>query len=324
MKINTLNKTITKGVFLASCFAALSLTSLQADDYLANAGQKFTFNDIIDTTGGSIGAFDGGRLTFNNAMLYKVADVRVESSFAENAMIDFVNSTVYADQIAIGENSVGTQSILLENSSLYVANTLAIGRHAQFLSVDSNLKADIVGLSPINSGMHLQNTNFVGSIVDLEYVWFHGKNNTWKVTDYTGVGYLEINSETSLTLEYNINWHYVVYFETVFIAHDSELTLNIGLDEIFTDEMLSNCDGIFYWNIFDSVSTSAYWGPGTFGDGSLNVNILTSNSNYKWDVVHIEADVYEFSNFEKIPEPSTYAMIFGVLALGLAIYRRRK
>jgi len=304
-----------------SCFAGLSLTQLQAADYVANTGQHYIYNNIIDT-GSNIDAFNGGRLDFNSSTFYD-ASLSVSSNTAES-WIGVFDSTVYADRVLIVGDGVYSQGIAFENSSLYVTNDIIIGQRGSFNMFNGNLKANVSGFNWLNrGGMHLQDSNFEGTVQGLEHMSVAG-TSTWKITGYSSLSNLDIYSEGSLTIEFDLaDEHGIIHLGNLYIHDDATLTLNISLSDIFIEQMISWGDyGSSY--IFNAITTSNYWEPGTFGDGSLNINMLTSNSNYKWDVTHLGDDFYEFSNFEKIPEPSTYAMIFGVLALGLAIYRRRK
>ena len=51
---------------------------------------------------------------------------------------------------------------------------------------------------------------------------------------------------------------------------------------------------------------------------------LDTAIDYADEIASIMVDGFSSYAFSQIPEPSTYAAILGVLALGLAVYRRRK
>ena len=61
------------------------------------------------------------------------------------------------------------------------------------------------------------------------------------------------------------------------------------------------------------------------GDGDITYSFKTSNDQGStWDITNNGDGTFDISNINIIPEPSTYALIFGLLALGFAIYRKRK
>jgi len=61
------------------------------------------------------------------------------------------------------------------------------------------------------------------------------------------------------------------------------------------------------------------------GDGDITYIYKTSNDEGStWDIVNHGDGTFDISNINIIPEPSTYALIFGLLALTFATYRRRK
>ena len=53
-----------------------------------------------------------------------------------------------------------------------------------------------------------------------------------------------------------------------------------------------------------------------------NEQIIISNGTRKFEAIVNENHIASISS--EIPEPSTYAIIFGIMALGFAIYRRQK
>jgi len=61
------------------------------------------------------------------------------------------------------------------------------------------------------------------------------------------------------------------------------------------------------------------------GAGDITYTFKTSNDEGStWDIVNHGDGTFDISNINIIPEPSTYAVIFGLLALAFATYRKRK
>ena len=58
-----------------------------------------------------------------------------------------------------------------------------------------------------------------------------------------------------------------------------------------------------------------------------NINYIVLGQNKEgstWDAINNGDGSYTINNINVVPEPSTYAVIFGVLALALSVYRKRK
>jgi len=96
-------------------------------------------------------------------------------------------------------------------------------------------------------------------------------------------------------------------FETLTLVGDfTETSNSISLDAIFGDTT--------------GVVLSA------FEDNTTALTVIDSNGQ-EWTTENLsfnESNSVSFDLGTAIPEPSTYALIFGVLALGFVVYRRRK
>jgi len=87
---------------------------------------------------------------------------------------------------------------------------------------------------------------------------------------------------------------------------------NDFLEEVLASGLMDNLDASIVTSFLD-------------GDGDITYTFATSNDEGStWDIVDYGDGTFDISNINIIPEPSTYALILGVLTLGLAIYRRRK
>ena len=79
------------------------------------------------------------------------------------------------------------------------------------------------------------------------------------------------------------------------------------------EQVCSRCVFIFYFSIFHKAD-GGQWGK------------ANDISNVSYDGEYLSFVVSSFSSYgyAAVPEPSTYAAIFGVIALGFVAYRRRK
>lgn len=93
------------------------------------------------------------------------------------------------------------------------------------------------------------------------------------------------------------------------------------------------------WSSFNSNSEWAAMIEGAWVDLTYNSTTTFEGANGIYNITLTEYDSFrsdkyensrwveytlEFTSFNPIPEPSTYAAVFGALALGFAMYRRRK
>ena len=61
---------------------------------------------------------------------------------------------------------------------------------------------------------------------------------------------------------------------------------------------------------------------GTSESGLEKVNVITRNEGDTWNIYFEDGTL--MIAYTAVPEPATYAAIFGALVLGLAIYKRQK
>jgi len=315
MKINTLNKTITKGVFLASCFAALSLSSLQAADFFADSGEYFNHDYINVPEGGSIRAFNGGALYFSNSTLGSDSNRFVISSTNDlyqigSSGVYFSGSTIFADSVSVDslDRYEHANTIDIESSTLNVRGDINISNNAYMNVYSSNINANITGDN--SGGINIGNSNINGTINNIDNAYFSG-SNTWKTVGSSSLEYITVASYSDLTVDfYKTSEADTLYFGNIY----GYIQLNMNFTDEFIEEIIAD-GGSYLFNIFDTI----------VGDSSsIGWTMETSNGKYTWEVRGVSHGNYVLDNIIMIPEPSTYAMIFGALALGLAIYRRRK
>ena len=143
---------------------------------------------------------------------------------------------------------------------------------------------------------------------------------TWNTTGYSKVDSLVLDG-ANLNFEFSGAYDRIV---ATSLSFGDENNISISLSEWFADEIFydfdGDFDGEFTFNIDQTINGAAA------GDVEANsqLDIATGNSAYTWEVESLGSGDYRLYNFREIPEPATYAAIFGALALAFAAYRRRK
>ena len=95
---------------------------------------------------------------------------------------------------------------------------------------------------------------------------------------------------------------------------------NNQIEVTFTDDLLHVVGDTYDFDITSTIVSSI-----TDGSGSIDFVLKDRNEGGStWDIIDLGGGYYRIENIHIIPEPATYVMIFGVLALGFAVYRRRK
>ena len=310
MKINILNKTLIKSVALASCFAALSLSSAQAADIFYADGQDPTLHDqfVNATEGGLIHAHNGGRIDITDSILGSESGrftIIADDNNGQVSWVSLYKTTIYADNISINsEKHLSQNYVFLMDSDVNVSNGIHISNNGRLELEDSNLKGTIHGYS--NSKLLVINSNIDGRILNLSDAEFNG-SNTWK-----SVGSSKINNLIS-SGDLTVDFYITDDFDTLSL---SNVTGDVSVIVNFTDEFIEQyLESYYSFNMFATI----------VGDiSNVNWDVAYSNGHYSWDVRSPSNGSFVIENITVIPEPSTYAMIFGILALGLAIYRKRK
>jgi len=324
MKINILNKTLIKSVALASCFAALSLSSAQAADFYAGPYQNYTHNGIIAPEGGSIHAFSSSSLTFNNSMLGSssggkfniLCDNDYYNGNSNAARVYFNDSTVYANDILLTAVEYSFVSRMdLNNTNLYVSDRITLETQAIFTVINSNVVADIYGYGAYENRIELTGSNITGHLVGSIELWSYDTASFWTSIGSSYINSIELSNGGSLYVDFVMNGGLAKF--SVDAIYGGIVDVYVNFTDAFIEHIIGYEGGSFGFNIFDTIvgdTDNMYW------------DIVQTNGNYSWSVTEQSAGYYVIYDITAnvIPEPSTYAAIFGVLALGFAIYRRRK
>jgi len=319
MKINITHNKLTKSLLLASAAMALSLSSAHAANYIVSENNTQIFSDITDLSGGNISVGNDASIWLRDSTFgtdssrFTVSVGSRPTAYASIATFDMNATTIYADYVNLDTESI--PAIQLANgSNLFVANDIGNYVHNCYMYISDYSKIIAPKISVDAITMWDSYGSFEGHITQLNLY-----SSTWR----TPVGsYIDELYMQSSTVDFVINSATdKVTFYDVCIEEDNNY-FNFSFSESFIESIVNGA-GYYQFQAYDTIVLSA----GNFGDGSYEYAVSDSNEKYSWTVTY-DIDycvgLYRIDNIVAIPEPSTYATIFGAVALGLAIYRRRK
>jgi len=318
MKINITHNKITKSLLLASAFTALSFSSAFAGNYIVPENSSQNFSNITDLSGGIISAGNASTLRFTNSTLGTSSSrfttsvgARPDTHVASQSTLDLVNSTVYADYLHISPE-VNVQ-VQLTNSNLYVGNSIRNYLHTGIVYVYDGSKL----IAPEITVDYIVIDGSYGEFKSESVRILLANNSIWRTFGGTYVDELS-SYDSAVEFVFNSAADTMTILE---FDYDGDFNFNFDFTESFI-ETIANGTGYFEWTFYDVVNGVGYI-------SEEEVSASASNSMYTWTVTKglgfgDDSRYFRIDNFVLIPEPSTYALIFGTLALGLAIYRRRK
>jgi len=335
MKINLTQK-LSKSLLLASATLVLSLSSAQAGIYTSPENGSNSYTNITDLSGGSIIVGSAGTLTFSDSTLGTSSSrfsfaVAPKISVSGSQTFDMRNTVLYVDAMDFSQASASTAIKLYQNSMLHSTVNINVNGYETFYIDNSTLYAPRVDCY----SMRLSNNStatFEGHLTDMQI----NSGSTWNSLSGTYVSNVALYNSTWGITEYAFASNVTLADSKIEILLDSpyasalsitDLTLS-GINTLrydFTDDFIETLIADYsddYPFVFSVIY--AFTIVSTYGDGTWSYDIASSSDSYTWTVTDLGYGNYRFTDFVVIPEPSTYALIFGALALGLAIYRRRK
>jgi len=304
MKINLLHKKLSKSLLLALAISVLSFSSVYATDFIVPDWGDVSFSNRTEASG-TIQLGVGAILGFNNSTLGNDAGGRFTVTMNDSRIDLNSSSTLYVDNFS----STGSNTIVLW-SSIFAADNSVLGVNELRLYGNSIFKA----------------TTFTGYSIELDdsaRIEFAANVNS--IATYSSTSsWISKGSSTVNTLYASdgINIEFLMTSATDTLNIGNFYTANTNDIQIgFTDEFIESIAagaGYFDFDAYDTVVISSITGGGHVGH-----SVRDYSDSYTWTLTDFGDGTYRISDIV-IPEPSTYAVIFGVLALGLAIYRRRK
>lgn len=304
------------------------------------ANANFTYN----ITGGSITSLDLGYYSYNMRGYYKkftgdlTADVsncyikqiypnfnsdvftgNVYINIHEGAEIEkistpYVNSHIGTTNLYMDGGKVGNATFTDESTITLVGNTAeatSIGASKIYIGTDSQAYSGTVSSSVVGDEVYISKN----SVLTTNSISYSRDGSKLYVDDnasviFTGGMSYTRGQEWNVSSSANIS---VIDNKTVKLDFGSNFTLNILLAEDFDATSLNLSD------IFEDTITFV----GTMDE--TNFSLLDHNGNKLegFELTKDETGSYIINNIV-VPEPATYAAIFGALALAFAAYRRRK
>lgn len=239
----------------------------------------------------------------------------------------------------VSETNTSTSANLLINAS-NPANKISIGGYVCGIMNDGHERTEKVSIIFTGNGENLDFTGTVSSIQADSYssstTWyasanervisfgsgedafvgqFNGTINNGKIAGQNQFNELKIGKDSSVkfTQDFDLNVDTLSIFSNAEVLGNATITVDDALN-IFISDSFSGTDLVF--ELGESIVLSA--------ESQSNVSILHEDGSlfdgaeFAYDPI---TNSFAISN---IPESSTYASIFGALALAFAAYRRRK
>jgi len=314
MKINSLKKSIIKKATIAFALASLSISTAQATDFIYESPSDDIRVEYASENSGNIRVSAGARLGFYQSTLgYSGGSFEVVVTHGGVFML--ARSTLNASNIFTHDAGgiyidysdvfVGYAGVFDESSgSIYNLNASKLISEGG-IAVGA-INADYGSYVEAEYGVQLSSLHLTdGSIL---------KTNTQA---YIGAAVLSGGALIDFTIttksEYNS-----IYFESLIV--DSPATIQLGFNDSFIGTIVDAGDRSFNFSIYDYIIFETT----ITGSEYLDFCVAGSSETYTWNLVDLGGGEYVLADISVIPEPSTYAAIFGVLSFALAIYRRRK
>jgi len=319
--------------------------------YATNQGINATSNGNI-TVGDNayvesaigVRAQTGASITMQNSTIKGIGSEGVGLSIGPDATINVANSTVNGEQNAIyvqmaaggpnDGNAVLTVSggTLTSQTGAVIASSGTNDTQSEIIKTtvvikDGTEASSLTGIfyegnSETSIGSELEvNVMGVDTIVDGRFLDGTNLDATFSISDGATWNSVGASNMDNLVLEdANINMVLTSASDRIVtdnLTVEGSNIVNVGLTNDFLEEIIA----MGLPQDFDVSIVASF----TDGTGSVAYDIATSNDEGStWSIDDLGNGVYRIYDITLVPEPSTYAMIFGALALGFAAYRRRK
>ena len=237
-----------------------------------------------------------------------------EGAEIEKISTPYVDSHIGTTNLYMDGGKVGNATFTDESTITLVGNTAeatSIGATKIYIGTDSQAYSGTVSSSVVGDEVYISKN----SVLTTNSISYSRDGSKLYVDDnasviFTGGMSYTRGQEWNVSSSANIS---VIDNKTVELDFDSNFTLNILLAEDFDATSLNLSD------IFEDTITFS----GTMDE--TNFSLLDHNGNKLegFELTKDETGSYIINNIV-VPEPATYAAIFGALALAFAAYRRRK
>ncbi len=261
---------------------------------------------------------EGATLKFNNGLTTATENTASNQRFM---LVGKTSSSKAADNVFGNIEITNTTGVLVDSSSSFKTSELILGAMNLTLKSSTNTEVYATGY------MHF----YFGS--------------TLKLGTNVKIGTLAARSATTETTDRNIGSIFVngktftcagIYFNPDGYANIGDFTVDMGKDLASTFV----CNGAISFRDGSGVTTSAEdydliftnfeYGKdqilfkSKLSDSVVSMFLINGASGDDILCKEVTYNKETYYSYYVIPEPSTYAMIFGALALGFVAYRRRK
>jgi len=311
-------------------------TSLSAADYIAPEGSgsgpygsysNYYYNiteengSLISLNGSELRMYDSYLGSASGGRFTMILDNTSVNSPLAGTNIGLVGTTAYIDSI----NFINPNSpVLTVNRSNTFIDTAIISDSLTLSIVGGVFKAPLVQANSVHV-LGIGYAEFAANINNL----YISESATWRSIGSSSIGQLSV-SHSTITIDFCITSPMdEIVVNSLIVGEDATISRTLSfanslLEELFAEDGFEGYIDIYNIdaNFLNIVSTNIA--------GTINsVYVTETNGTYSWTVTEFVDSwgdqVHRLSDFVLlIPEPSTYATIFGVFALALAIYRRRK
>lgn len=319
--------TVTGGTLRISHASGLGTT---AGGTTVNAGATLDLNAVAvgaeAITLSGIGASTNGALTgTGTSSLSGAITLAANTSIGGTGNTLTLSGTISESGGARTLTKLGSGTLILSGSNTYTGPTsvdagrLIVNGSASASAFTVNTGATlsgsgIVGVLTLNSGSTFAPGNSSGTLTVVgNTVWNGGATYRWEITDAdgaAGTAYDLLSISGALTIAATAENRFTLSLVSLTAANEAGELAGFDATQNYTYTIASAAGGIsgFATGAF-AINTDRFAHDLAGGLWSLAVDGQNLNLH--------------FTAASPIPEPSTYAALFGVLALGLAVYRRR-
>lgn len=217
-------------------------------------------------------------------------------NFSENSVLNIQNGSTIKHNGGYADLGFGIQGSAKVN--------LTGGSTLDFSA--NNRKFDILGTASLNIGTGAN--TFKAGVFTMESgatLKIEGSQNTVSIYNLNSAGTLSFVADTTGISTVNVT------SEITDMSGMLILDFSRFMGEELIAAIITTAD-IFTFDEYIGTSES----------GLEKVNVITRNEGDAWDIYFEDGTL--MIAYTAVPEPATYAAIFGVLVLGLAIYKRQK
>lgn len=241
-------------------------------------------------------------------------------------------------------NMKGNADVIVSSKRVNIGNDISGGSFKFEISGENNLLHSAATTNNWNNNFFVAGAATSGKV---EFI-IGGKNNTLTVDSIAWIGTEKADADTEVIFKVEGTGHQIRFNSnlnfrkldlnqtTVIFAADKDGTSTINAKALttFTADLeidftnfIGNESGIYEINLISadtdwSSRASRFVGNSENYEGDASV--LTGDNCLSWEIKYEDNNLTFIYEYSYIPEPSTYAAIFGTLALALVIYRRRK